>query len=293
MELRQLKYFVAVAEDGQFVSASRRMFVSQPALSQQIKLLENELGVELFVKIQRQVYRKVVLTEAGQVLLKDAKKILQLCDKAKENAKNAVTQRRTLNLGTYRMLVGRRIMDTLALFAEHLSGWDIKMVELPTHLSVQEAVLDETIDVGISVLPLKNDKLEAIVLKKSRLTVILPQHHPLAALDKLTLSTLRHEKWIEIDAAVHPIFEEIERLCLQAGFNRRPNIVQEVSSLEVMAQLVALGRGIAFVPSFFETSTVVGIVNRPLDDASIEFEQCLVFRKDKWREIKDVLNNAI
>lgn len=278
MELRQLKYFVAVAEERQFLAASQRMFVSQPALSQQIKLLEEELGVELFVKTQRQIYRKVVLTEAGEGFLKDAKKILQLCDKAKENAKNTVKQSHTLKLGTYRMLVGRRIMDTLAMLAERFPSYDIKIVELPTHLSVQEAVVDETIDVGISVMPLKYPHLKATTLKKSQLTVIMPQNHPLASSEKLTLSALRQEKWIEIDAAVHPIFEEIERLCLEAGFNRRPNIVQEVSSLEVMAQLVALGKGIAFVPSFFETSSVAGLVNKPLNDASIEFEQCLVYR---------------
>jgi DNA-binding transcriptional LysR family regulator len=77
MEFRQLKYFVTIAEEMQFLNASKRLFISQPALSQQIKLLETELGIDLFIKSKRQIYRKVELTEEGKLFLKDAKKILQ------------------------------------------------------------------------------------------------------------------------------------------------------------------------------------------------------------------------
>ncbi len=289
MEFRQLKYFVAVAEERQFLSASRKLLVSQPALSQQIKLLEDELGVDLFIKIKRQIYRKVELTEAGKVFLKDAQKIVQLCNKAKERVKDAVAAKKSLKLGTYRMLTGQLILDTLALFADNFPEIDITIVELPTILSVQEALLDETIDFGISVLPINYKGLDYLSLKKSHLSVILSKNHPFAHEDKLTLAALNQERWIEIDASVHPIFEEIERLCIKAGFNRRPHIIQEVSSLEIMAQLVGMGKGIALVPSFFDTTAVVNIVNKPLDDTLIEFEQCLVFRTDRFREMSNVL----
>lgn len=293
MELRQLKYFVTVAEELQFSSASRKLLVSQPALSQQIKLLETELGVDLFIKVQRQIYRKVALTQEGEVFLKDAQKILQLCDKAKLNIKSRVFSKKTLKLGVYRMLVGQRILDTLALFSENFPDLDVQIVELPTFLNIQEALLDETIDFGISVLPLHYKELDSILLKKSELSVILSQNHPLAQQEKLTLEQLHQEKWIEINTSFHPIFEEVEKLCIKAGFNRRPNIVQEVSSLDVMAQLVGMGKGIAFVPSFFDTSTITHIVNKPLDDFHIVFEQCLVFQTDKFQAIRDILKAHI
>lgn len=291
MELRQLKYFVTVAEELQFLSASRKLLVSQPALSQQIKLLEEELGVDLFIKIKRQIYRKVELTEAGKVFLKDAQKILNLCDKAKKNLKNATTSDQNLKLGTYRMLTGQIILEALDLFARHFPNTDMTIVELPTILSVQEALLDETIDFGISVLPINYKGLDYLTLKKSHLRVILPQNHPLAHKDKLTLAELHQERWIEIDAAVHPIFEAVEKLCIKAGFNRRPHIVQEVSSLDIMVQLVAMGKGIALVPSFFDTSAVTQIVNKPLDNTLIEFEQCLVFRTDRLIDMRLVLKD--
>ena len=293
MELRQLKYFVAVAEELQFLSASRKLLVSQPALSQQIKLLETELGVDLFIKAQRQIYRKVALTQQGEAFLKDAQKILQLCDKAKIQVQSYTFSKKTLKLGVYRMLVGQRILDTLALFSEKFPDLDVQIVELPTFLNVQEALLEETIDFGISVIPLHYKELDSILLKKSELSVILPQNHPLAQHEKLTLEQLHQEKWIEINTSFHPIFEEVEKLCIKAGFNRRPNIVQEVSSLDIMAQLVGMGKGIAFVPSFFDTSMIVNIVNKPLENTHIIFEQCLVFQKHKFKEIKDVLKASI
>ncbi len=289
MELRQLKYFVTVAEDLQFLSASRRLLVSQPALSQQIRLLEDELGVDLFIKIKRQIYRKVELTETGKLFLKDAQKIIQLCNKAKERIKDVAATKKSLKLGTYRMLTGQLILDTLALFSTNFPEIDITIVELPTFLSVQEALLDETIDFGISVLPINYKGLDYISLKKSQLSVILPKNHPLAYEDKLTLSALHAERWIEIDASVHPIFEAVEKMCIKAGFNRRPHIIQEVSSLDIMAQLVGMGKGIALVPSFFDTSAVSNIVNKPLEDTLIEFEQCLVFRADRFGEMIGVL----
>jgi DNA-binding transcriptional LysR family regulator len=293
MELRQLRYFVAVAEEGQYLAASKKLLISQPALSQQINLLERELGIDLFIKNQRKVYRKVALTEGGKIFLKDAQHILRLCDKAKETIKSSGMNRQLLRLGTYRMLVSPRILETLKLFSAVLPDTDVKIVELPTHLSVQEALLDETIDFGISVLPLHYPQLDSIILKKSRLNVILPHHHPLATAESLTLSALQEEKWIEIDPSVHPIFDLIEKLCIKAGFNRRPHIVQEVSSLDVMVQLVSMGKGIAFVPSFYETHAVSDIVNRPLNDTAIEFEQCLVFKKDSFNDIINALHRAI
>jgi DNA-binding transcriptional LysR family regulator len=290
MELRQLKYFVAVAEEMQFSKAAHRLLVSQPALSQQINLLETELGIDLFVKAKRKVYRKVELTEAGKIFFKDAQHILTLCEKAKETIVHIKSTQKTIKLGTYRMLTGQRILDTLALFNQHFPEYDIKIIEYPTHLSVEEALMDAAIDFGIAVMPLHFKNLDSILLKKSYLNVILSKNHPFALRETLSLSDLKDEKWIEIEATMHPIFEEVEKLCAKAGFNRRQHIVQEVSSLDVMAQLVGMGKGIAFVPSFYDTANIPNIVNKPLANTYIPFEQCLAFRKDKHNKMGELLN---
>ena len=289
MELRQLKYFVAVAEELQFSRASAKLSISQPALSQQIKLLESELGTDLFVKIQRQVFRKVTLTLEGELFLKDAQKILQLCDKAKATIKNRALTNKTLKLGIYRMLINQRIVEALGLFSKYFPDIDIQIVELPTFLTVQEALVDESIDFGISVLPHHYIELDSILLKSSVLNVIMAKNHPLAHQDKIVLEQLNQERWIEISSSFHPILDEVEKLCIQAGFNRKPNIVQEVSSLAIMAQLVGMGKGIAFIPSFFDTSEISNIINKPINHLPIIFEQGLFYKKNRFKTIVETL----
>jgi DNA-binding transcriptional LysR family regulator len=186
---------------------------------------------------------------------------------------------KVIKLGTYKMLIPKRIIETVELLTKKYPENDIHIEELSTFLDVQEAILDDTIDYGISILPLHYENLDHLLLKKSELNVILPSIHPLAKRKKIALSQLRNERWIEITSTFHPIINEVEKLCLQSGFSRLKNIVQEVSSLEVMAQLVGLGKGIAFVPAFFDTSSIPTIVNRPLN-VPIVFEQCLVFKKN-------------
>jgi DNA-binding transcriptional LysR family regulator len=285
MELRQLKYFVTIAEELHFNRASEKLFVSQPALSQQIQLLENEIGVELFEKIKRKKLRKVELTKAGEAFLMDAKKILQLSQKAIENARRIGLQQKTIRLGVYKMLLKERIIEVITLFSINFPDTEIKIIELPTFVSVQDALVEETVDVGLTLLPLRYEELTAKTTQQGHLVVILSEKHPLANQEYIKLSALKNEKWVEISKTLHPVYDEIEKACLQAGFSRIPNIVQEVSSLELLCSLVSLGIGIAFTPSLFNLNHVEGIVVKTVinDDNSpfveIEINHSIAFKK--------------
>ena len=119
MELRQLKYFVGVAEELHFGQAARKLFVTQSALSQQIKLLEVELGTELFVGIKRTKWHKVELTEAGALFLTDAQRILQLSEKAIQNIRQVVAKKQAITLGVFKLILPERIMGMIELFSTH------------------------------------------------------------------------------------------------------------------------------------------------------------------------------
>ena len=274
MEFRQLKYFVAIAEELHFGNAANKLFVSQSALSQQIQLLENEIGIELFVRIKRKQQRKVELTEAGITFLFDAKKILQLSQKAVENARRIGLHQEIIRLGVYKMLLKERIIEVIFLFSKYFPTVEMKIVELPTYQSVQDALIEETIDLGLTLLPLSHELLTAKTTQQGYLKVIMSINHPLAKQDFLKLSDLKMEKWVEISKPLHPFYEDIENACQQAGFNRIPNIIQEVSSLELLCSLVSLGIGIAFVPSLFNLSHIEGImVKNVLKDEDSLFER--------------------
>ncbi|MBC7409653.1 MAG: LysR family transcriptional regulator [Arcicella sp.] len=284
MEQRQLKYFVTIAEELHYNHAAEKLFVSQPALSQQIQLLENEIGVELFVKIKRKKLRKVELTKAGESFLIDAKKILQLSQKAIENARKIGLQQEIIRLGVYKMLLKERIVEVITLFSSNFPTVKLKIIELPTFVSVQDALIEETIDLGLTLMPLRYAELSAKTTQQGHLVVILSAKHPLANEEFVKLSALKNEKWIEINKSLHPVYDEIENACQQAGFSRIPNIVQEVSSLELLCSLVGLGIGIAFIPSLFNLNHIEGIVlknitnddNTPFD--AIEINHSIAFK---------------
>ncbi len=287
MELRQLRYFVGVADELHFGRAANRLFVSQPALSQQIQLLENEIGVELFARIKRTTLRKVELTEAGSVFLVEARRILQLSEKAIETARRIGLQQKVIKLGVYKMMIRDRIVQIIKLFSANFPEIEFKIVEYPTFLAVQDALIDETIDLGATLLPLKYPQLASTSLRKGTIRVILPDNHRLVTKPTLTLEDLKNEKWIEINKSIHTVFEEIERMCKNAGFSRESFIVQEVSSIELLGGLVGLGIGIAFVPTFFDASKLSGVVSKDLvnQDGSpfneLEINQAVAYKSEK------------
>ncbi len=295
MELRQLKYFVAIAEEMHFGHAANKLFISQSALSQQIQLLENEIGLELFGRVKRKQLRKVELTEAGSVFLVDAKKILQMSQKAIEKARKIGLHQEIIRLGVYKMLLNERVIEVISLFSKHFPHVEIKIIELPTYTSVQEELMEETIHLGLTLLPINDDKLSAKTTQQGHLKIILSENHPLVKQEFLKLSSLKNEKWVEINKHLHPFFDEIELVCQRAGFSRMSTIMQEVSSLELLCSLVSLGIGIAFVPSLFNLTHVEGIVVKNLvnDDDSffeeIKINHAVAYKKDKISPLIEAL----
>lgn len=287
MELRHLRYFVEIAEQGHYGKAAKTLYVSQPTLSQQIQSLENEIGVELFVRSKRQIARKVELTEAGEEFLISAKKILDLSQKAIEQARKTGLHKQVLRLGAYKLALRERIVETIKLLTIHFPDVDIKLVELPTSADVQTALMDETIDLGLIVPPLKHPDLSSKMIKKAHLCVILPKNHGLANAELIPLTALKDEKWVELNAQIHPLFDEIEQACRHAGFSRKNHIVQEVSSLELLASLVNVGIGIAFVSSLYDLSRETNIVVKPIIQSEndplsmIEINNALAYKTGK------------
>ncbi|QJW89460.1 LysR family transcriptional regulator [Spirosoma taeanense] len=264
MELRQLRYFVEIAQELHYRKAANRLFISQPALSQQIQLLEDELGVDLFVRSRRTIQRKVELTEAGKVLLREAKQILQLSQQAIEVTRQAGLEG-PIRMGVFKTLLRSRILNVMNLLAERLPQAKVKLIELPSFLSVQQALLESTIDLGLTVLPLQYPQLTAVPFARGNIAVLLPQQHTLAKETSLTLAQLQNEDWVEIPPPLNPVYEAVEALCQQAGFAR--TIIQEVNSLELLADLVQLNKGIALIPSHFDVSQLAGVVPVPLVDS--------------------------
>ena len=277
MELRQLKYFVGVADELHFGRAAQKLYVSQPALSQQIRALEGELGVELFATKKRTQLRKVELTEAGQVFLTDARQILQASQKAIEQVRRVGASQQVVRLGVFKLILPQRILSMLEIFATHFPQVKIQLVELSTVTQVQEWVVNDRVDMGMTVLPVVHEGLIAKPYAVTEYRILLNSTHPLASHSAIQLAWLQGEKWVDHgpDAGLH--FNQLEDVCRAAQVDRENNIVQIVPSFDLLKSMVRSGKGVAFVPASLDLSQDPNLLAMPIVNADgSPFRQILI-----------------
>ncbi|MGY2084431.1 LysR family transcriptional regulator [Blastococcus sp. SYSU DS0539] len=276
MELRHLRYFVTVGEELHFNRAAQRLHIQQPPLSQQIRQLERELGVDLFVRTTR----SVKLTAAGQALMDQAYTILKSVDEAHGIAVRAAQGLTgTLTIGftgsaTYALLpriaaAFRKRAPAAALVAQG---------EMLTPAQV-EALLDGRLDVGFGRLVFAVPELSTRVVETEPLTIVLPADHRLAKEAAVDLRDLAEEAFLSLPGRWGSTFYDLTiQACADAGFS--PRIVQEVSQTATLVSFVAAGFGVALVPQSCHHITVTGAVHRPLKGPPLETDLVMAWRKD-------------
>ena len=260
MELRQLRYFVAVAEERHFGRAARKLRLSQPPLSAQIKGLEEELGVKLFQRSTRQV----ALTDAGRTFLERAEGILEAVEEAKEAAKGADEGvRGRLEIGFISSATLGLLPPAIRLFRERFGGVEIELRELTSGQQI-DALYAGEIRVGLVRLPLRAPGLRFEPLQEESLLVALPSGHPLEALESVPLEAMVDQPLIFFTRQLMPsLHAQIVELFQRVG--AFPNVVQHAVHLQTIVGLVASGVGLAILPEPAERLSREGVVYRSLD----------------------------
>ncbi|MEU7475019.1 LysR substrate-binding domain-containing protein [Lentzea sp. NPDC042327] len=261
VELRHLRYFAAVAETCHFGQAAKRLNMAQPALSNAIKQLEDELGVSLLVRTTR----RVELTEAGKFFLDEALHTLGRVDAGIHGV-------RLLNEGQSGLV---RIGLTCSVTFAHMPFLiqsirrELPGVEFEVHsdLSTEEQCVrlrDQTLDLGV-VHPPVPDGVELIPICEEPLIVVLPLDHPLAEKKSVGIADLRDESFITGAKPETGIANAVMKMCLNADFSLRKKHV--VSNMPTLLALVASGLGIGVVPDAARSVPVPGVTFRPLSEA--------------------------
>jgi DNA-binding transcriptional LysR family regulator len=280
MELRHLRYFIAVAEELHFGRAAERLHMAQPPLSQQIQALERELGVRLFDRSKRQV----ALTAAGKAFLEAVYPVFTQVDRAVSLARQvdrgAIGRLRVgfVSSAAYNVLpeIIRRFHDAFP---------DVVLDLSETTTDVQQAQLMEgDIDLALFRLDLVPERppaadgfiLETVV--REPFIVAMPEAHPLAAASGVTLAHLASEPFIQFPRRLNPgLHDQITRLCESAGFT--PRIAQEALLMQTIVSLVSAGLGIALVPASLENLHRAGVVYRPLLATDARSEMVAMWRQ--------------
>ncbi len=260
IDIRHLRQFLAVAEEGSFSNAAKRLGMAQPPLSQAIAKLEQRLNCRLFLRTSR----RVELTDQGRLLLAEGTRLVQRHSEmleALERAEQGITGHLRI---AFVMSVGSAYLpQILRRFQKSYPEVTLKLEEMSTANQVT-ALSEDLFDVGLLRPPIfggSDLSLRSLVIEP--LILALPEEHPLAREQDIDLTDLRGADFIAPPASLGPgLHNEIVSLCMAAGF--APRIAQEAKQMQTIASLVSGGLGVAILPQAVATLGIDGVAYRPI-----------------------------
>ncbi|WP_347557225.1 LysR family transcriptional regulator [Robbsia sp. KACC 23696] len=263
MELRHLRYFVAVATTQNFTRAAEMLNISQPPLSRQIQQIEDEVGARLFERGSR----PVKLTEAGRFFLGQARRLLEQADDLPKLTRRAVHIESRLVIGFVGSTLYGGLPTVVRRFRAASPHTDVSLVEMST-LDQLKALHSGAIDVGFGRIRFDDVTVKRVVLREERLLVALPDNHPLCGTGPLRLAELVREPLVVYPRRPRPSYaDQVLSAFKDQGLD--PVDVHEVQELQTALGLVAAGIGIALVPASVERLRRDEVVYQALDDATV------------------------
>lgn len=280
IELRHLRYFVAVAEELHFGRAAQRLHLAQPPLSQQIRKLEEILGHALFIRTSR----SVKLTSAGQIFLERARRVLR-------NVQEDLEEARSIGRGEVGFLrvgfIGSSMLTPLpAMLGQYRRQYPKVHLQLSETFTsgLIQALTKNTLDAGFLRDGGPTDGLHVEKLFSEPFVAVLPSNHPLAEHKTISAAKLRNEPFVFFSpTAGHRAYEKPISLCEQHGF--RPRVVQEAPQWLTILRLVGAGLGVSIAPACVAQIATPDIACRSLRGAKVRSDIELAYRAGEDRTI--------
>ena len=290
MELRHLRYFLAVAEEGNFTRAAAKLGIGQPPLSQQIRDLENEIGVALFHRVPH----GAELTAAGTAFLDEAKASLAAAEKAKLAAQGAARgETGRLALGfTASSAFNPVVSGTIRKFRARWPDVRLTLTEMNSHLLMEKLVRGE-VDAAFIRPGLENPKdVRMKRLADEPMLIALPSHHPLAVHPKLPISALANEAFVLFPRIVGlSLYDDVVEACRNAGFEMI--VAQEAPQMPSVVNLVAADLGVSIVPTAIAQIKLAGVTYRPIEGEPLLARLGLVSMKNNRSPLIDNLTSLL
>ncbi len=275
MELRHLRYFVAVAEELSFRRAAEKLHLAQPPLSAQIKSLEAELGVRLFERTTR----SVSLTHAGRVLLEEARLVLGASVQAERRAKEAehgLTG--TLRVGMIAPAANAWLAGVLRVFRQRFPAVQLSLFDLTSPEQLRRLRANE-LDAGLLRPPIGFPELDYAFVEESRQVLALPAGHRLAKKTTLDWRDFHDEQMVMMHPSVqHGYYDPFFAACTKAGARPRP--AQYVNDIQTKMWLISAGFGLAPTTATLAEVKRPGLIFRPLPPGLPPVHTVLVWRRN-------------
>ena len=277
-DFRQFRYFVTTAEELHFAKAAERLGIAQPALSQQIKALETQLGAPLFNREKR----RVELTEMGRVFLEDARATLAVAESATRRARGmARGESGNINIGIVgSVMFEPHLPHLLGNYCSEHQNVKLSLSEMPV-LDQIEAVKTHRLDFAIVREPLPEQLLngiESFVLSSQRLVAALPENHLLAKRKFVRLAELAQEPFVGFsDPDGIGMHQTVLDICRKTGFE--PQFSQRVADLTTIISLVAAGFGVCLVVDIVRHLKIPNVIYVPLKNVDVKSNLIVVHRR--------------
>ena len=263
MDLRLLRYFLAVAEELSFTRAAKRLNMSQPPLSQQIQQLERTLGTTLLTRTSR----RVELTAAGQELQTQAGAILAQIEQAAQQVRFIGAGRTgKIDIGATGAILRGGLAELLAEYHRYMPHVRTTIHEQAPALQLK-AVLEYRTDVSLNRSLPSQEELVGALAWREEVSVILPKGHRLARLRRVPLAELREDEHVMLHPDSSEFARYLRQCCVDAGF--LPRVSQQVVDSQSIPSLIAFGFGVSLVPGSAAKFTSNDVIFRPLEPALV------------------------
>lgn len=276
MELKQLHYFIVLCEELHFTRAAEKLGIAQPSLSQQIQLLEHDIGTPLIDRVGK----KNVITEAGKALLHHSYTIFHELSQARAAISDIQgLERGTLKIGALLTVVNYLLPTTIIEFHQTYPNVELSIQGLRTG-DIFEKILQNELDLGIVALPVEHQELESIPLYDENLVLVLHRDHPLAKKSTVTLEILKEYPAILLPNSYY-IREMINDSC--ATFSFQPEPVMEMTTMESIIHMVAHQVGVTILPKAYIDYVQHDVLRTvPIRHPKLKREVGIVYRKNKF-----------
>lgn len=276
MELKQLEYFMAVCRELHFTRAAEKLGIAQPSLSQQIRLLEHEIGTPLFDRVGK----KTIITEAGKTLLHHSYNVFHELSQAKAAISEIQgLERGTLKIGALLTVVNYLLPPTVIGFHRSYPNVELSVLGLRTG-DIYNGLLQNELDLGLVFLPMEHDDLETIPLYKQNLALAAPIDHPIAKKPFVKLDVLKDTPSVLLPSTYF-MRQLINEKCREQDFAPQP--IMEMTTMESIVNMVCKGVGVTILPkAYLDYIDNKQIRTIPIQNPVLTTQIGIAYRKNKY-----------